>query len=54
MKAEFVKNRQFESLTQLKLELEKYVKWFNETRIHSTLGYLSPLVYKQKALKKSV
>ncbi|MGV3139851.1 IS3 family transposase [Brevibacillus agri] len=54
IKAEFVKNRQFESLTQLKLELEKYVKWFNETRIHSTLGYLSPLVYKQKALKKSV
>ncbi|WP_429839778.1 IS3 family transposase [Brevibacillus parabrevis] len=30
------------------------MKWFNETRIHSTLGYLSSLVYKQKALKKSV
>lgn len=54
IKAEFVKNRKFESLTQLRVELGKYVKWFNETRIHSTLGYLSPLVYKQKALKKSV
>ncbi|NOU56031.1 IS3 family transposase, partial [Brevibacillus borstelensis] len=32
----------------------KYVKWFNETRIHSTLGYLSPLTYKEQALKKSV
>lgn len=54
IKAEFVNNRQFESLTQLKLELGKYVKWFNETRIHSTLGYLSPLAYKRQALKKSV
>ncbi|MDH6351724.1 transposase InsO family protein, partial [Brevibacillus sp. 1238] len=44
----------FGSLAQLKQELGAYVKWFNETRIHSTLGYLSSLVYKQKALKKSV
>lgn len=54
IKAEFVKNRKFESLSQLKQELGTYVKWFNEARIHSTLGYLSPLVYKEKALKKSV
>lgn len=51
IKTEFVKNRRFESLPQLKQELEAYVKWFNETRIHSTLGYLSPLVYKQEALR---
>ncbi|PSK04646.1 IS3 family transposase, partial [Brevibacillus porteri] len=54
IKTEFVKNRRFESLAQLKQELGAYVKWFNETRIHSTLGYLSPFVYKQKAIKKSV
>lgn len=54
IKAEFVKKRRFESLAQLKLELGKYVKWFNETRIHSTLGYLSPVAYKKQALKKSV
>ncbi|MGF9801087.1 IS3 family transposase [Brevibacillus agri] len=54
IKAEFVKNRKFESLSQLKQELGTYVKWFNEARIHSTLGYLSPLAYKEKALKKSV
>ncbi|ATF15804.1 hypothetical protein A616_28795 [Brevibacillus brevis X23] len=52
IKTEFVKNRYFESLTQLKHELEQYVKWYNKTRIHSKLGYLSPLVYKEKALKK--
>ncbi|MGZ0052629.1 IS3 family transposase [Brevibacillus gelatini] len=54
IKTEFVKNRRFESLPQLKQELGAYVKWFNETRIHSTLGYLSPLVYKQEALKEFV
>jgi transposase InsO family protein len=54
IKAEFVRNRKFESLSQLKQELGTYVKWFNEARIHSTLGYLSPLAYKEKALKKSV
>jgi len=54
IKAEFVRNRQFESLEQLKRELDQYVKWFNETRIHSTLGYLSPKIYKKQALKKSV
>ncbi|USG68150.1 IS3 family transposase [Brevibacillus ruminantium] len=54
IKAEFVRNRQFESLAQLKKELGIYIKWFNETRIHSTLGYLSPIAYKEVALKKSV
>ncbi|WP_412680718.1 IS3 family transposase, partial [Brevibacillus porteri] len=32
IKTEFVKNRRFESLAQLKQELGAYVKWFNETR----------------------
>ncbi len=54
IKAEFVRNRKFESLAQLRQELSTYVKWFNEARIHSTLGYLSPLAYKEVALKKSV
>ncbi|WP_144083851.1 IS3 family transposase [Brevibacillus panacihumi] len=54
VKAEFVRNRKFESLAQLKQELGTYIRWFNETRIHSTLGYLSPLAYKEVALKKSV
>ncbi len=35
IKAEFVRNRKFESLSQLKQELGTYVKWFNEARIHS-------------------
>jgi len=54
IKTEFVRNQQFETLDDLKRKLDQYVKWFNEKRIHSTLGYLSPLEFKLKALKKIV
>lgn len=54
IKAEFVRNRHFKSIEQLKFELDSYVRWFNEKRIHSTLGYLSPMEFKSKSLKKTV
>ncbi|MGI1660579.1 MULTISPECIES: IS3 family transposase [unclassified Dehalobacter] len=54
VKTEFVKNRRFVSLEHLENELKSYIKWFNEKRIHSTLGYLSPLEYKTIYLNKSV
>ena len=54
IKAEFVRNRHFKSLEKLKCELDSYVRWFNEKRIHSTLGYLSPMEFKSMALKKTV
>ena len=54
IKTEFVRNQQFETLEDLRSELDEYVKWFNEKRIHSTLGYLSPLEFKNKALRKIV
>lgn len=54
IKTEFAKNRYFESLEHLRRELDEYVKWFNEKRIHSTLGYLTPTEYKHLALKKTV
>lgn len=46
IKTEFVYPREFESLAQLKQEWFLYVWWFNHKRIHSTLGYLSPIEYK--------
>ena len=52
VKSEFVNHRYFQTLEQLKSELDQYVHWFNEKRIHSTLGYLSP--YQFKALNKTV
>ncbi|MEK4936036.1 IS3 family transposase [Bacillus sp. FSL K6-0042] len=53
-KTEFVRDRHFTSLEELILELNDYVNWFNNVRIHGTLGYLSPVQYRQEHLKKIV
>ncbi len=45
-KTEFVMNKTFDSLDQLKFELADYVHWFNNFRIHGSLGYLSPVQFK--------
>lgn len=45
-KTEFSNTKQFESLDQLSLELDDYVHWYNNFRIHGTLGYLTPTEYK--------
>jgi transposase InsO family protein len=47
IKAEFVYSRRFDSLHQLQLELAVYVHWFNNIRLHGTLGYLSPAEFKK-------
>ena len=49
-KAEFVYGRNFDSLNRLKFELMDYVNWFNNIRIHSSLGYMSPREFKQQTL----
>lgn len=49
-KAEFVYGRNFESLERLRLELNDYIHWFNNHRIHSALGYLSPTEFKANTL----
>ncbi len=51
-KTEFVKGRNFRNLDELKLELTNYVNWFNNFRIHSSLGYLTPCEFKQQSLLK--
>ena len=51
-KTEFVRDRHFTSLEELTLELNDYVNWFNNVRIHGTLGYLRPVQYRQEHLKK--
>ncbi|MCL2841791.1 MAG: IS3 family transposase, partial [Defluviitaleaceae bacterium] len=35
---------------QLKLELMDYVHWFNNIRIHSSLGYISPVQFRTRTL----
>ncbi|MCG7315537.1 IS3 family transposase [Priestia flexa] len=54
IKTEFVKGRHFNSLAELTREFQDYVHWFNNIRIHGTLGYASSIDYKHRHLKKIV
>ena len=46
IKTEFVFNRIFKSLEELKMELVSYVLWYNNKRIHSSLNYMTPAEYR--------
>ena len=54
IKTEFVRNQTFSNLYELKYKLADYVNWFNNHRIHSSLGYLTPREYRIITLKKVV
>ena len=41
-------------LKELKLKLWDYVNWYNHHRIHSALGYQTPIQYRENNLKKVV
>jgi len=45
-KTEFANGAHLSTLEQLALELDDYVHWFNNIRIHGTLGYLTPVEFK--------
>lgn len=47
IKTEFVNNRIFNSLEELRDELFDYVNWYNNRRIHGSLNYMTPVEYKQ-------
>ena len=47
IKAEFVSSRRFDTLDRLQRELADYVHWFNNIRLHGSLGYLSPAEFKK-------
>ena len=53
IKTEFVYNEKFDTIGELKYKLADYVNWFNNHRIHSSLGYLTPYQYKIKYLNES-
>jgi transposase InsO family protein len=50
IKAEFVHRHHFKNLEDLRLHLADYVNWFNNVRLHSTLGYMSPVDYRNQKL----
>ena len=50
IKTEFAGNRIFNSFEELEIELFDYVNWYNNIRIHGTLGYVTPVAYRQSVL----
>ena len=50
IKTEFVRSRTFKDLNHLKTEFMAYVYWFNNKRIHGSLGYKSPVEFRQSLL----
>ncbi|MEH6945314.1 IS3 family transposase, partial [Bacillus sp. JJ722] len=54
LKTELINGAHFLTLEQLSLELFDYVNWYNNIRLHSSLGYLSPSEFRKSALKKVV
>ena len=47
MKSELEFNS-FENLDEAKREIFKYINWYNRERMHSSLGYVSPVEYRIK------
>lgn len=50
LKGELIRGRKYESGEQLRLSLNSYInQFYNRERIHSGIGYLSPVNYEKKA-----
>lgn len=48
-KIEFIYQNKFVTLEELELQLAKYIYWYNHIRIHGSLGYISPIEYRNRA-----
>ena len=46
IKTEFAFNKRFESFEELELKLFDYVNWYNNVRVHGSLGYKTPVEFK--------
>jgi len=46
MKSEFLYIKEFESVKHLKIELEKYITYYNTKRIKAKLKGMSPIQYR--------
>ncbi|MGL5750061.1 MAG: IS3 family transposase [Paraclostridium sp.] len=46
LKTEFVGNRIFNDIKELRRELKDYVLWYNYKRIHGSLNYMTPVEYR--------
>jgi putative transposase len=54
MKAEGVHGRTFPDQQRLHQHVTRYIPFYNSQRMHSALGYVSPIVFEQQFVRKSV
>lgn len=47
LKTEFVYQNKFTSLAELETKLFDYIHWYNNIRIHGSIGYMTPIAYRQ-------
>jgi putative transposase len=47
LKVERLHGACFETIRQAKDEVLNWLLWYNQTRMHSTLGYVSPMQFEQ-------
>lgn len=52
IKTEFVNHQVFETQEQVGYAFSDYINWYNNHRIYSSLGSLSPVEYRENTLKK--
>ena len=50
LKRELVRGRAFPSEDRLRTELFDWVNWCNNCRLHSTLGYMTPVGFREAGL----
>lgn len=50
LKAELVWRERFGTLSELREKLTDYVWWYNNMRLHSKLGYMSPVEFREAGL----
>ncbi|WP_417061524.1 IS3 family transposase [Enorma massiliensis] len=53
LKAGLVYRESFRDLRDLQAGLSDYVHWYNNLRIHSTLGYMSPVEFRKAGMPLS-
>ena len=49
LKAEVTHGRSFASVAELRRVLRRYMSYYNHQRLHSSLGYQSPVDYERAA-----
>lgn len=50
MKAEWIRGRSFENIEQMTISIGRYLEFYNSDRLHSSLGYCSPIDYERNVV----